>query len=88
MQDKQYGNMGGWSHNFGSFVHVFDGETIWRRVERRRSFEKNTKCVGDDDLDEYLTSLNYEELALLDSKHSKCESRVKTISVKYKVVAF
>ena len=26
----------------------------------------------DDDLDEYLASLNYEELALLDSKDSKC----------------
>ena len=31
----------------------------------------------DDDLDEYLTSLNYEGLALLDSKDSKCESEVK-----------
>ena len=31
----------------------------------------------DYDLDEYLASLNYEELALLDSKDSKCESEVK-----------
>ena len=30
-----------------------------------------------DDLDEYLASLNYEELALLDSKDSKCDSKVK-----------
>ena len=30
----------------------------------------------DDDLDEYLASLNYEELALSDSKDSKCESQV------------
>ena len=44
--------------------------------------------TADDDLDEYLTSLNYEELALLDSKHSKCESRVKTVRVKYKAVVF
>ena len=28
-------------------------------------------------MDEYLTSLNYEELALLDSKDSRCESEVK-----------
>ena len=31
----------------------------------------------DDDLDEYLASLNYKELALLDSQDSKCESEVK-----------
>ena len=33
--------------------------------------------TADDDLDEYLASLNYEELALLDSKDNKCESQVK-----------
>ena len=75
--DARLNNMGGWSHNFGLFVHVFDGETIWRSVERRRGFEKNTKCGAEDDLDEYLASLNYKELALLDSKDSKCESQVK-----------
>ena len=37
----------------------------------------------DDDLDEYLTSLNYEELAFLDSKDSKCESEVKENSSIY-----
>ena len=39
--------------------------------------------TADDDLDEYLTSLNFKELALLDSKDSKCESEVK-----YKAVVF
>ena len=31
----------------------------------------------DDDLDEYLSGLNYQELALLDSKDTMCESQVK-----------
>ena len=26
--DARLNNMGGWSHNFDSFVHVFDDETI------------------------------------------------------------
>ena len=44
--------------------------------------------TADDDLDEYLASLNYEELALLDRKDSKCEYQVKTMRVKYKAVVF
>ena len=59
--------MGGWSHNFGSFVHVFDGETIWRSVERRTSkrIQNAVPKTADDNLDEYLASLNYEEFGII-----------------------
>ena len=42
---------------------------------------------ADDDFDEYLASLSYEELAL-DSKDIKCGSQAKTMRVKYKAVVF
>ena len=37
--------MGGWSHNFGSFVHVFDGKRTWRSVDGRRVFERIRNAV-------------------------------------------
>ena len=65
-----------------------------KRFGEALSVEEDSKRIRNavsktavDDLDEYLASLNYEELAL-DSKDRKSEPQVKTIRVKYKAVAF
>ena len=48
--------------------------SVQEASKRIRNAVPNT---ADDDLDEYLSGLNYKELALLDSKGTKCGSQVK-----------
>ena len=66
-----------------------------KRLGEALNVEEASKRIGnvvpktsDDYLDEYLGSLNYEELVLLDGKGSKSESQVKDDKSEVQAVVF